>query len=82
MSKTWLSEFTDRSEPTVSSPQETSERLGVPLVGGDQGRTTVPTDQVNKPVGVCAKCGLVLYDKMLYHCRESGCPTGLSSPTF
>ena len=78
MSKTWLSEYTDRSEPTASSPEEVSERLGVPLVGGDQGRTSIQENLPNKPTGVCAKCGLTLYTVMHYVCPNGAeCPAGL-----
>lgn len=78
--KTWLSEYTDRSEPTTSSPEEVAERLGVPLVGGDQGRIIQETP--NKPVGVCAKCGLTLYSVMHYACPNNPCAAGLGGATL
>lgn len=77
-----LSEFTDRSEPTEQwddrneSPAARAERLGVPLVGGGQGRDRAITE-ANPVVGVCGKCGLELRGKMHYACPQPGCPTGL-----
>lgn len=79
--KTWLSEYTDRSEPTRETPRDIAERLGVPLVGGSQDRIIQETP-VHKPVGVCAKCGIAIYSSMNYVCHTEGCPTGLGGTSF
>lgn len=72
----WISEYTDRSvEGSADSPKEIAERLNVPLVGGNlDGKRTEGTQ---KPIGVCSKCGIVLYPMMMYSCPNEGCPTGL-----
>jgi hypothetical protein len=70
-----LSEFTDRSEPHNETPTDIAERLGVPLIGGKE--SSIPITEINKPIGVCAKCGLTLHGTMMYSCQNDGCPTGL-----
>lgn len=80
----WLSEYTDRSEPTVSeSPADIAERLGVPLVGGGQdrniGETVARSVPRYMPVAVCAKCGRVIFSAMGAVCPINPCVVGLGS---
>lgn len=46
----------------------------------DENSTVPPKPKLpHEPVGRCAKCGLALYQKMMYSCPHHDCPCGLGS---